>query len=78
MNAEDLAKFIIENILSEDSPDKNKIKNLAKILHAIYQMGQGKGEDDMRGKISPLLNLPESDSNSKQIKELLSGLLSRL
>ncbi len=76
MNAEDLAKFVLENILSEDSSDENKIKKLAEILRAIYQMGQGKGAKDMRDKISPLLNSPESDST--KIKEILSGLLSQL
>jgi len=76
MNAESLAKFIIKNILSEDNSDKNKIEYLAEILRAIYQMGQGKGEDKMRKKITPLLNSPELDS--AQIKECLSKLLSCL
>ena len=75
MSAENFSKHILECIYSEEDDDK-KVKYLTGILRSIYQMGQGKGENNMRNKISILLNSPEQNADTlrDQIGSILSSL----
>jgi hypothetical protein len=76
MNAENISKTIIENHVPEYKDDTKKINNLANLLRAVFQMGRGRGEDDLRNHISSLLGTPELSAD--ELKTQLAAMLSNL
>lgn len=76
MSANDFAKTVIEQHFPQYKDDAVARNNLSKILRAVFQLGHGTGEDDLRKKVSVLLGSPSL--NIDEVKKQLTTILSRL